>query len=219
MGNRMDDFAADTVYFLQVGNILHRDGIAYIANGNELGITDPAVRETDLMILIEVLGIGMGNESHQVRVLDDIERRSSDRCLCIDAKRAAHRRVQQEDDILPIEDHDAVADVIEDRLEPCMLRLGKLSTLLQRSRGTSDLPAEPVAHAISILETILYSVNNVIRFERRGQVADRAQMKNSLDEFRSGVLCVDQKRKCWEVILQFPGDFHPLVSVEFFADQ
>src|SRR6266545_2158974 len=98
MRNGMNKLATHAVYFFEVGNILHRESVAHFMNSYKLSITDPAIGETDFMVLVEILCICAHDQGKDVWMLDDIKHRLANRGFGVDSKSPAHGWVHQHND-------------------------------------------------------------------------------------------------------------------------
>src|SRR5215207_7075599 len=98
---------------------------------------------------------------------NDLQHWLTNRCLLIDSKRPTHGGVYKRDDVLLINDHHAIVNVIKYGFQPRMFSFRDLGTALQGGGCPLDFLAKPVANTMRILETAFHRINNIISPERR----------------------------------------------------
>ena len=98
---------------------------------------------------------------------NNVKHRFANRSWRGDSKRAAHGWIHEHDDILWIENHHAVVDIIKDRFQPRPLRFGDLGTFLKGGSSAIDFLPEPITNTMGIPETVFNDINDIICAERR----------------------------------------------------
>jgi hypothetical protein len=165
----VNELTAHAIHFLQVGDILHGQGVPHLLNRCELGIAHAPIREPHFIITQRVVAVLAGEKRKQVRVGDHLERGLSPPPYFASSPNVRHmaglsRRIF----LLQIEDHHAVVDVIEHRFESRALGFGDLRALFERGGRAAHLAAEPVSCAVGVLQTGFDHFGNFHGFQRRG---------------------------------------------------